>query len=474
MGDLIKRMRLNFLLLGLSAHFGFAQQRGRSRTATTSKSAIGIVENAFEILGNVVDYKENIAISPLSIVGGMYMLAAGSAGDSRQQILDALKFGDALENDTKKLDRFKEYYDLVSKLQTQPENGYTLNIANGVFHQKDMGLTSPNKLQGNYLDLLKENFIRDESHIKELDFQQKSQEATDEINSWVAEKTNNKIPQLFAEPLDSQTIVMLVSTLYFKASWNEKFELIRQNPPCYISTMAGFSNNQCDDDVTYMGKEEEVYSIQDRTTEFGPVNIFDLSLKNRKNKYGNDEHKFLMQIWAPDSMINENEEIDRKFREYIKNNLMTVRRKMKKTLAKIKIPVFEIDSDIELKNAMQQIGITDVFGQQADLSPMLGEDQEAQVSKINHAVKITVDQNGVEGAAATSIQITSRSYTTPKILHIIRPFYFVISNRCWKQTYEPGKEPMHRGRAPAGNSPGCPTGNVPIFIGRVVNPVAPK
>jgi len=125
-------MRLNFLLLGLSAHFGFAQQRGRPKTAiktaTTSKSAIGIVENAFEILGNVVDYKENIAISPLSIVGGMYMLAAGSAGDSRQQILDALKFGDALENDTKKLNRFKEYYDLVSRLQTQPENGYTLNI----------------------------------------------------------------------------------------------------------------------------------------------------------------------------------------------------------------------------------------------------------------------------------------------------------------------------------------------------------
>ena len=113
-----------------------------------------------------------------------------------------------------------------------------------------------------------------------------------------------------------------------------------------------------------------------------------------------------MQIWAPNKFINENEEIDRKFREYMKNNLLTVRRRMKKTLAKIKMPVFEIDADVELKNAMQQIGITDVFGQAADLSPMLGKDQEAQVSKINHAVKITVDQNGVEGAAATSIQIT--------------------------------------------------------------------
>jgi len=471
-------MRLNFLLLGLSAHLGFAQ-RGRqksattSKTATTSKSAIGIVENAFEILGNVVDYKENIAISPLSIVGGMYMLAAGSAGNSRQQILKALKFGDALD-DNKKLNRFREYYDLVSKLQTQPENGYTLDIANGIFHQKDMGQTSPNKLQGNYLDLLKENFIQDESHIRELDFQQKSQEATDEINKWVAEKTNNKIPQLFSEPLDSQTIVMLVSTLYFKASWNEKFESVRKDPPCYYANMGDLVASKPCDDVTYMGKEEEVYHTEDKTNDFGDVDIFDLSLKARKNKDGNDEHKFLMQIWAPDKFVNTDEEIDRKFRQYMQENLLSVRRKMKKSLAKIKIPVFEIDSDVELKNAMQQIGITDVFGQQADLSPMLGEDQEAQVSKINHAVKITVDQNGVEGAAATSIQITSRSYTTPKNLHITRPFYFVINNRCWKQTYEPGKEPMHRGRAPAGNSPGCPTGNVPIFIGRVVNPVAPK
>jgi len=455
-------MRLNFLLLGLSANFGFAQQRGRPKTAiktaTTSKSAIGIVENAFEILGNVVDYKENIAISPLSIVGGMYMLAAGSAGDSRQEILNALKFGDALENDTKKLDRFREYYDLVSKLQTQPENGYTLNIANGVFHQKDMGLTSPNKLQGNYLDLLKENFIRDESHIKELDFQQKSQEATDEINKWVAEKTNNKIPQLFSEPLDSQTIVMLVSTLYFKASWNEKFELVRKAAPCYYANMKDLVDANPCDDVKYMGKEEEVYSTKEKTTDFGDVDIFDLSLKSRKNKDGNDEHKFLMQIWAPNKFVNTDEEIDRKFREYIQENLLTVRRKMKKTLAKIKMPVFEIDSDIELKRAMQQIGITEVFGQQADLSPMLGKNQEAQVSKINHAVKITVDQNGVEGAAATSIQITSRTFSQPKNLEINRPFYFVISNRCWS----------------SGSAKGCSTGNVPLFIGRVVNPVAPK
>ena len=39
-----------------------------------------------------------------------------------------------------------------------------------------------------------------------------------------------------------------------------------------------------------MGKEEEVYSTKE-ITDFGNVDIFDLSLKARKNKDGNDEHK---------------------------------------------------------------------------------------------------------------------------------------------------------------------------------------
>ena len=105
--------------------------------------------------------------------------------------------------------------------------------------------------------------------------------------------------------------------------------------------------------------------------------------------------QFLLQVWAPLHYINVDEEIDRKFRNYIKDNILTVRRKMKKTLAKVQIPMFEIDSKIRLKDAMKQLGIKDVFEQKADLSPMLGKHLAAKVSDISHAVKLTMDGNGV-------------------------------------------------------------------------------
>ena len=52
-------------------------------------------------------------------------------------------------------------------------------------------------------------------------------------------------------------------------------------------------------------------------------------------------------------------------------------------------------------------------------------------SKINHAVKLDVDERGVEGAAATAVQINFRSGFDPERVDIVRPFYFSISNRCW-------------------------------------------
>jgi len=60
-----------FKILGLSKRFKFIGKYHARNTCTS-------------FLNPVIKYDENIAISPLSIVGAMYMLAAGAAGESRQ------------------------------------------------------------------------------------------------------------------------------------------------------------------------------------------------------------------------------------------------------------------------------------------------------------------------------------------------------------------------------------------------------
>lgn len=40
---------------------------------------------------------------------------------------------------------------------------------------------------------------------------------------WVSEKTQGRIPQIFQEPLDPDTLTILASSLYFNGRWNEHF-----------------------------------------------------------------------------------------------------------------------------------------------------------------------------------------------------------------------------------------------------------
>ena len=38
-----------------------------------------------------------------------------------------------------------------------------------------------------------------------------------------SEQTNEKIPELYPEPLDADTAMVLASSLYFKGNWKTKF-----------------------------------------------------------------------------------------------------------------------------------------------------------------------------------------------------------------------------------------------------------
>ena len=62
----------------------------------------------------------------------MYMLAAGTAGESRKEILDVLSFGDVFEsNDASQiLEPFKAYSNLIESITSQPNKGYALEIGN--------------------------------------------------------------------------------------------------------------------------------------------------------------------------------------------------------------------------------------------------------------------------------------------------------------------------------------------------------
>jgi len=131
----------------------------------------------------------------------------------------------------------------------------------------------------------------------------------------------------------------------------------------------------------------------------------------------------------------------------------TIRKQLKRKKLKFIMPKVKLSFKEDIKSGLEKIGIEQIFEEgTADFSPLLGQNSRAFVSKVNHAVEFEIDENGIEGAAVTASVLTSRSMSQPKLVAINRPFYFVVTNRCWE-----GK--TH-----------CPFENIPLFIGRVNDP----
>ena len=83
------------------------------------------------------------------------------------------------------------------------------------------------KLMKDYLKNVRAHFG---SEPKLVDFQQKSEDARVDINSFVAEKTKHMINDLFSpDVIDGGTKFVLLNALYFKGKWEQAFDRSKTN-----------------------------------------------------------------------------------------------------------------------------------------------------------------------------------------------------------------------------------------------------
>jgi len=429
----------------------------RKEKQQLERELTGAVRNVGIDILSQSDLSKNAVISPLSIVGAMYMLAAGTAGYSRMQILEALNFTEVFEYGTSMSidDPFITYKNILDHVST-PED-YILKLANGMFYQDNSHPVpyNPNAMRPEYIDILKEGFIRDISNIEAVDFKNDALKTTKRINRWVSDNTEGHISELFKQPLESDSLVVLASTLFFKASWLNEFEELEEEEKQDVC-FSFRKPTRGDDDfckstgIEWMKKVETLRAI--RIPGVGWVIDMPLGTKPDSKVF----NKMMMQIWLPEGTLTTKEE-DNAFLKKMSRNIRKVRKGMGKPESrKIIMPKFDISFDKDLKDAFQNMGIVDVFGPSADLSPMLGENQRATVSKVNHATKFKVDEKGVVGAAATSITIKTRGEGRDTRIDINRPFYFVVNNMCMEKSGNRRKN--------------CPYSNIPLFMGKVSDP----
>ncbi|NXI15663.1 SPA3F inhibitor, partial [Irena cyanogastra] len=331
---------------------------------------------------------KNVFFSPMSISTAFAMLAVGAKSTTLSQILKGLGFDNLTE--THIHDVHESFHKVLSVLNCADVN-ITLNIGNALFTAAGY---EP-----------RESFLQNTKEFYDADFFSSDfhkPEATQQINKYVEEKTKGKIPELVGH-LDPSTVMVLVNYIYFKAAWEKSFDPLRTyeddffvnaNAPVRVNMMQhdGISNIYYDQDLScvvvelpYQGTARALLVLPD-----------DGKMKQVEDALS----KETVCKWD--------------------SNLMTRR-------LNLHLPKFSISGSYDVKTLFEQMGITEVFSGNADLSGISGN-HDLQVSQAIHKALLEVDEAGTEAAGATAILFTRGSHGHNTI-KLNRPFFILISDK---------------------------------------------
>lgn len=148
------------------------------------------------------DNSRNVIFSPMSIQTALSLLMFGAAGNTKQDMKDAMYYVNS--NDDQIKQKFRH---------SSASND--LKVANKIY------VAQGHSIKQNFKNIAVNNFNSD---IQNVDFSN-SQKAAGTINKWVEDQTNNKIKNIISEDaLDVDTRMILVNAIYFKGIWEEQFD----------------------------------------------------------------------------------------------------------------------------------------------------------------------------------------------------------------------------------------------------------
>ena len=96
----------------------------------------------------------------------------------------------------------------------------------------------------------------------------------------------------------------------------------------------------------------------------------------------------------------------------------------------LSVPKFDITSETDLKSGLEKLGITEIFSKEnADFSPLLGEDMPSWVDTAESAVRVSINEQGVSASSYIIVENAGMG-VFPEADEIEftldRPFIFVV------------------------------------------------
>ncbi|XP_008956495.2 corticosteroid-binding globulin [Pan paniscus] len=344
------------------------------------------VDFAFSLYKHLVALspKKNIFISPVSISMALAMLSLGTCGHTRAQLLQGLGFNLTERSETEIHQGFQHLHQLFAKSDTSLE----MTMGNALF------------LDGS-LELL-QSFSADikhyyESEVLATNFQDWAT-ASRQINSYVKSKTQGKIADLLSG-LDSPAILVLVNYIFFKGTWTQPFDLASTREENFYvdeTTVVKVPMMLQSSTISYLHDSELPCQLVQMNYVGNGTVFFILPDKGKMNTVIAALSRDTINRWSAG---------------------------LTSSQVDLYIPKVTISGVYDLGDVLEEMGIADLFTNQANFS-RITQDAQLKSSKVVHKAVLQLNEEGVDTAGSTGVTLNLTS--KPIILRFNQPFIIMI------------------------------------------------
>jgi serpin B len=381
--------------------------------ALASQAADAINAFGLDLYRQLAGGSGNVVLSPASVAIALSMARLGAVGQTAAEMDAVLRDlgADRLAEAANALDAALASRSGMFADSAGVGRDVLLRIANAQFVQFDM------PLQAAFLDAMATRYG---AGAWQVDYRTDPETARRAINTWVAEHTEDRIPEILQPGVvTAQWRLAIANAIYLKAAWLEPFDVESTSPGDFTLVDGSVVR------VPMMqGVKTAPYA---RGAGWTAIQL---------PYVGRD---LAMLVIVPDDVAAFEAALDAAALRSIVDSLDGGR-------VRLTLPRFDFESVFELSEVLAALGMPTALGADADFSGITTA-EALRIAKVIHQANITVDEAGTEAAAATVIGFDTTGGEEPPTLRADRPFLFAVRD--------------------------VPTGAI-VFMGRVADPSATR